>query len=185
MQGKKEILEISEETLVKGCMENDRKIQELLYRKFSREMYNICLAYEDDRDKAKDILQEGFIKVFRSILTYDKQGSLKGWIRRIITNTAIDHWRRSSKESQLLNIDILTSEDQPFESPGTSFNCTDIMNQVRKLPPGARLIFNLYALEGYSHKEIAERLNISEGTSKSQVNRARQILQQSLGDYIK
>ncbi|MFZ0472017.1 MAG: RNA polymerase sigma factor [Bacteroidales bacterium] len=184
MQEKREILEISDEMLVKGCIKNDRKIQELLYRKFSREMYNICLAYETDRDEAKDVLQEGFIKVFRSIETFDKQGSLKGWIRRIMTNTAIDHWRISSKEDKFISIDFLTPTDQPVESPVTSFNCSDIMNQVSRLPSGARLIFNLYALEGYSHKEIAEKLNISEGTSKSQVNRARQLLQQNLGDFI-
>jgi RNA polymerase sigma factor (sigma-70 family) len=184
MRVNKEIHEVSDELLVNGFMKNDRKIQELLYRKFSRDMYNICLTYENDRDKAKDILQEGFIKVFRSIKAYDNQGSLKGWIRKIISNTAIDHWRKSSKEFDLLSIDDLSSRDQPFESPGTSFNCSDIMILVNKLPAGAKLIFNLYALEGYSHKEIAEKLNISVGTSKSQVNRARQLLQQSLGDFI-
>jgi RNA polymerase sigma factor (sigma-70 family) len=183
MDKKNEIEEISDDNLIDGCIKNNRKIQELLYRKFSREMYNICLAYEKNRDEAKDILQEGFIKVFRSIKTFDRQGSLKGWIRRIISNTAIDHWRRSRKEFQLLNIDMLTFKDQPFESPSTAINCSDIITQVNRLPSGARLIFNLYALEGYSHREIAEKLNISEGTSKSQVNRARQLLQLKLGDF--
>jgi len=184
MQGKREISGMSDETLVEGCLKNDRKMQELLYRKFSREMYSICLAYENDRDEAKDILQEGFIKVFRSIKTFDRQGSLKGWIRRIITNTAIDYWRSSSREDQFLSIDFIKSTDQPFETPNTSFDYSDIMNQVSRLPSGARLILNLYALEGYSHKEIAEKLSISEGTSKSQVNRARHLLQQYLGDNI-
>jgi RNA polymerase sigma factor (sigma-70 family) len=185
MEGKKEIQGISDETLVKGCLKNDRKIQELLYRKFSREMYSICLAYESDRDEAKDILQDGFIKIFLSIGTYDNQGSLKGWIRRIITNTAIDYWRRSAKEYNLLSIDSLPYHDHPSDPPNSSMNCSDILDQVRKLPSGARMIFNLYALEGYSHKEIAEKLKISEGTSKSQVNRARQLLQQYLGNAFK
>jgi RNA polymerase sigma factor (sigma-70 family) len=185
MEGKKEIQEISEETLVKGCINNNRKIQELLYRKFSSEMFSICVAYENDRDKAKDILQDGFIKVYRNIESYDNQGSLKGWIRRIITNTAIDHWRKSLKENQFLSIDALAFKDQPFDQSSTSINCTDILNQVSKLPSGARMIFNLYALEGYSHKEIAEKLKISEGTSKSQVNRARQLLKQYLGNSFK
>jgi RNA polymerase sigma factor (sigma-70 family) len=162
-----------------------KKYQKRPYRKFSCEMYNICVAYENDRDKAKDILQDGFIKVFRSIKTFDDQGSLKGWIRRIITNTAIDHWRRSLKGTQLLSIDALTSHDQPLDLPCTSIYCSDIMNLVSKLPSGARMIFNLYALEGYSHKEIAEKLKISEGTSKSQVNRARQLLQQFLGNSFR
>jgi RNA polymerase sigma factor (sigma-70 family) len=182
MEEKNDIYEISEENLVIGCIKNDRKIQELLYRKFSGEMYSICVAYENDRDKAKDILQDGFIKVFRSIKSYENQGSLKGWIRRIITNTAIDHWRSSLKENQFLSIDALTSKDQPQDSPCTSIHCSDIMNLVSRLPSGAKMIFNLYALEGYSHKEIAEKLKISEGTSKSQVNRARQLLQQYLGN---
>jgi RNA polymerase sigma factor (sigma-70 family) len=182
MDRNKEILEISEEILLKGCINNDRKIQELLYRKFSGEMYSICISYEKDRDKAKDILQDGFIKVFRCIKSYENQGSLKGWIRKIITNTAIDHWRSSLKGNQFLSIDVLTSKDQPLDSPCTSINCSDIMNYVSRLPSGARMIFNLYALEGYSHKEIAEKLKISEGTSKSQVNRARQLLQQYLGN---
>ncbi|MRS02935.1 RNA polymerase sigma factor [bacterium] len=184
MKVEKEIQEISDEELVMGCVMNDRKSQEMLYRKFSREMYNICLAYENDRDKAKDILQEGFIKVFRSIKTFNKKGSLKGWIKRIMANTAIDHWRVSSNEDQFLSIDLLTPGDQPFESPNTTLNCSDILSQIGRLPSGARLIFNLYALEGYSHKEIAEKLHITEGTSKSQVNRARHLLQQYLGDNI-
>jgi RNA polymerase sigma factor (sigma-70 family) len=182
MKESKDILELSDEILIKGCLKNDRKIQELFYKKFSGEMYRICLAYENDRDIAKDILQDGFIKVFRSIETYDNQGSLKGWIRKIITNTAIDHWRRSSKATMFLDIDALTLQDLPFDLPSTSIYCSDIMNEVSKLPSGAKMIFNLYALEGYSHKEIAEKLKISEGTSKSQVNRARLLLQQYLGN---
>jgi RNA polymerase sigma factor (sigma-70 family) len=185
MEGRKEILEISEETLIKGCLKNDRKMQELLYRKFSRELYSICLAYESDRDDAKDILQDGFMKIFLGIGSYDNHGSLKGWMRRIITNTAIDHWRKSVKGNNLLSIDTINYQDHPFDIPNTSIDCSDILNMVSKLPSGARMIFNLYALEGYSHKEIAEKLKISEGTSKSQVNRARQLLQQYLGDTFK
>lgn len=183
MQGKKEIQEIADETLVIGCIKNDRKMQELFYRKFSVEMYNVCLIYEGDRDKAKDILQDGFIKVFRTIRSYDNKGSLKGWIRRIITNTAIDRWRKSSKEDKSFSIELLSSADQPLDQAVTAIYHNDIMMQVNKLPPGAKIIFNLFAIEGYSHKEIAEMLNISEGTSKSQVSRARQLLQENLGDF--
>ena len=176
--------DISEKILVEGCKKNDRKIQELLYRKFSGEMYNICLAYEDDRDKAKDILQEGFIKVFRSIQSFEYQGSLKAWVRKIITNTAIDHWRRNSKGYNLLSLDNITPADHPA-NPSPANDYSDILEQVNKLPSGARVIFNLYALEGYSHKEIAAMLDITEGTSKSQVNRARQILQRHLSKFFR
>jgi len=178
-------IDITEQMMVEGCKKNDRKTQEFLYRKFSGEMYSICLAYEDDRDKAKDILQEGFIKVFRSIRSFEYQGSLKGWVRKIITNTAIDHWRRTVKEYSLLRLDNISLTDQPVEPAHSSPDYSEIIDQVNKLPSGARVIFNLYALEGYSHKEIAAKLNISEGTSKSQVNRARQLLQQHLAGFYR
>lgn len=174
--------DITDKMLVEGCRKNDRRYQEMLYRKFSGEMYSICLAYEDDRDKAKDILQEGFIKVFRSIRTFEYQGSLKGWIRKIMTNTAIDYWRSSARSKFMLSIDSVDYSQHPA-SEEESNDYHDLIRYVERLPVGARVIFNLYALEGYSHKEIAEKLNISEGTSKSQLNRARQILQKHLSEY--
>jgi RNA polymerase sigma factor (sigma-70 family) len=174
----------SEKLLVEGCKNNDRKMQESLYRKFSAEMYSICLAYEDDRDKAKDILQDGFIKVFRNIGSFEFQGSLKAWVRKIITNTAIDHWRKNSKETGFFRLDAVASYDHPADEPVSVTDYSAIIDQVNKLPAGARIIFNLYALEGYSHKEIAARLNISEGTSKSQVNRARQLLHRYLSNFL-
>ena len=175
--------ELCDDDLIRGCRENNRKSQEMLYRRYARVMYNLCLIYENDRDNAKDILQEAFIKIFRNINSFDRKGSLKSWMKKIITNTAIDHYRKNYNESQLIPIESIVDPVSNEESIASILNTNDIISQVSRLPRGARMIFQLYAIEGYSHKEIADLLNISEGTSKSQINRAKQLLQQWIGDY--
>lgn len=176
---------ISDDALIEGCIKGNRKIQEELYRKYAKQMYQICLTYEPDRECAKDILQEAFVKVFRNILTHDKQSSLQGWIRKIITNTAIDHFRKVKiGEKRFINLDVIKKEDEPYAPEHLhSLESEDILNRIKQLPNGARLVFNLYSLEGYSHREISEKLGISEGTSKSQLSRAKQLLQEWLEDY--
>jgi len=173
--------ELSDDDLVRGCIENNRKSQEILYRRYARAMYNLCRIYESDRENAKDILQEAFIKIFRNIGSFDSTGSLKGWMKKIITNTAIDHYRKNNKETQLIPIENIVDPCSNEESIASILNTKDIFSQVNRLPHGARMIFNLYAIEGYSHKEIADLLHISEGTSKSQINRAKQLLQHWIG----
>ena len=170
--------EISDNDLIRGCRENNRKSQEMLYRRYARVMYSLCLIYENDRDNAKDILQEAFIKVFRNIGSFDNKGSLKGWIKKIITNTAIDSYRKNHNEVEFIPVEEIIQPISEEESATSILNTKDIISQVNRLPNGARMIFQLYAIEGYSHKEIAELLNISEGTSKSQINRAKHLLQQ-------
>lgn len=174
--------ELNDDEIIKGCRKNDRKSQELLYRRYARAMYNLCLLYENDRDNAKDILQEGFIKIFRNIGSFNSNGSLKGWMKRIITNTAIDHYRKSNIEAQFIPIDSTVQSLSNDESASSVLNTGDIISQVNRLPKGARMIFQLHAIEGYSHKEIADLLHISEGTSKSQINRAKQLLQHWIGN---
>jgi RNA polymerase sigma factor (sigma-70 family) len=173
--------EINDDDLIRGCRENNRKSQEMLYRRYARVMFNLCLIYESDRDNAKDILQEGFIKIFRSIDSFDRKGSLKGWMKKIITNTAIDHYRKNHNESQFIPIENIVQPFSNEESVSSILDTEDIISQVNRLPDGARIIFQLYAIEGYSHKEIADLLHISEGTSKSQISRAKQLLQQWIG----
>jgi RNA polymerase sigma factor (sigma-70 family) len=175
--------ELSDEDLIRGCRENNRKIQEMLYRRYAKTMYNLCLLYEGDHDKAKDILQEAFIKIFKNISNFDMKGSFKSWMKKIVTNTAVDHYRKNHNEVQFTPIENIIHPFSNEESIASILNTKDIISQVNMLPGGAKMIFQLYALEGYSHKEIAELLNISEGTSKSQVNRARQLLQQWIGGY--
>ncbi len=175
--------ELSDDDLIRGCVENNRKSQEMLYRRYAKAMFKLCLIYESDHDKAKDILQEAFIKIFKNIDRFNRQCSLKAWMKKIITNTAIDHYRKQHHETQFIPIENIVNPYSNEESVASILNTKDIISQVNRLPAGARIIFQLYALEGYSHKEIANLLNISEGTSKSQINRAKQLLQHWIGDY--
>ncbi len=175
--------ELSDDELIRGCLANNRRIQEMLYRRYAKPMYNICLMYERDRDEAKDILQEAFIKIFRNISSFNTQGSFKAWMKRIVANTAIDHYRKNYREPEFIPVEHSIHSFSSGESVDSILNTRDLISQVDRLPGGAKMIFQLYAIEGYSHKEIAELLNISEGTSKSQINRARQLLQKWIGDY--
>jgi RNA polymerase sigma-70 factor (ECF subfamily) len=175
--------EQSDDDLIRGCRENNRKSQEMLYRRYARTMYNLCLVYENDHDKAKDILQEAFIKFFRNIDSLDRKCSCKAWMKKIITNTAIDHYRKNYNGAELIPIEDISPPLSNEESIASILNTKDIISQVKRLPNGARMIFQLHAIEGYSHKEIAKLLNISEGTSKSQINRAKQLLRHWIEGY--
>lgn len=177
MENKKQI----EQELIKGCIKGDRKSQEEFYRIFASKMYTICLSYASKKDDAMDILQDGFIKAFRNIKKFSGEGSLEGWVRRIIVNTAIDYYRKNKKEISFLDSAEIQISDQGKENVFANFGLDDIIGYLNKLPEGARLIFNLYAVEGYNHREIAEKLNVTEGTSKSQFNRARTLLKEWMG----
>lgn len=170
----------TESELIKACLKNNRQAQETLYRQHASKMFHICLSYTGDRDTAKDILQESFIKVFKSMSDYHPDKSLEGWIRRIVTNTAIDYYR---KEKRLRYFEDSYDKTENVAMPANQYlkmNTDNVLQQVKRLPEGARLVFHMFAVEGYSHKEIAGKLNISEGTSKSQFNRARTLLQEWL-----
>lgn len=172
----------SDSELIQGCKNNDRKYQELLYRKFAKKMYGICLSYAKDRSMAQEILQDGFVKVFKKIDTFKEQGSLEGWIRRIITNTALDYLRQKSKLYEFIDDNKEVEEERLDNSILENINADGIFNLIKQLPEGAKAVFNLYAVEGYSHKEIAEKLEITEGTSKSQFKRARSLMKTLLRD---
>mgnify|MGYP006289994647 FL=1 len=172
----------SDSELVQGCRNNDRKYQELLYRKFAKKMYGICMSYTKDRSMAQEILQDGFVKVFKKIDGFREEGSLEGWIRRIITNTALDHLRQKSKLYEFIDDNKEVEEERLDNSILDKINADGIFNLIKQLPEGAKAVFNLYAVEGYSHKEIAEKLEITEGTSKSQFKRARSLLKTLLRD---
>lgn len=170
----------TESELIQACLKNNRQAQESLYRQHASKMYHICLSYAGDRDTAKDMLQEAFIKVFKNIGEFNPGHSLEGWIRRIVTNTAIDFYR---KQKRLRYFEEDSDEREGVSIPADQYlkmNTDNVLQQVKRLPEGARLVFHMFAVEGYSHKEIAGKLNISEGTSKSQFNRARTLLQQWL-----
>ncbi len=155
------------------CKSRDRQAQSELYKIFAPKMYAICLRYSRDQDEANDILQNGFIKVFNKCELFEGKGSLEGWIRRVMVNTAIENHRKN--KVKFISTDELSGHDMVLSSPSslTNLNYKDLLELIKKLPIGYRTVFNLYAIEGYNHKEIGEMLEISEGSSKSQLSRAR------------
>jgi len=162
-----------------------RILLKALYERFSRKMYGVCLRYTDDKDEAQDILQNGFIKVFENIETFKATGSLEGWIRRIMVNTALNHYRQDKASRLKVDLDSVDYMLEGSDNVGGELDAKELLKVIQTLPAGFRAVFNMFAIEGYSHKEIAEQLNISEGTSKSQYSRARAYLQKLLTDEKK
>ncbi len=167
--------------IIDGCLSGSRRDQELLYRRYSPRLYAVCLQYSGNTDEARDVLQEGFIKVFENLSAFSHEGSFEGWMRRIIVNTALERYRSKYYLNRIDDIDELA---EPMADPGTDdfsgLEAGDLLNIIMELPPKYRMVFNLYAIEGYSHKEIGGILKISEGTSKSNLSRARDILQKKV-----
>ena len=173
----------SETDLIKGCIDGNRQMQEVLYKKFSSKMYGVCLRYSGNVDDANDLLQEGFIKVFKNLLKFRGDGSFEGWIRRIFVNTSIEHFRKKVKLYNVTEVQENTIEDTDLNILDTLAE-KDIIILVNELAPGYKTIFNMHVIEGYSHKEIADILGITEGTSKSQLARAKGVLKKSLEKMI-
>ncbi len=158
-------------------------MQEELYRRYSPKMYAVCLRYAGNAEEAEDILQEGFIKVFKKLNSFRSEGSFEGWVRRIFVNTAIEHFRRKRYLMPVTEKEENTIEGK-YLSVLDDLAARDIMALVQDLSPGYRTVFNLYVVEGYTHKEIADMMGISEGTSKSQLSRAKVILQDMVKQFI-
>jgi RNA polymerase sigma factor (sigma-70 family) len=173
----------NEADLIEGCIRGDRKMQYELYERFAPKMYGVCLRYASSNEEAEDILQEGFIKVYKKIGSYRSEGSFEGWIRRIFVNTAIEHFRRKTYTQPITEAEENTVEGK-YLSVLDALAEKDIVQLVQQLSPGYRTVFNMYVIEGYSHKQIADELGISEGTSKSQLSRAKQILQDLVQKHI-
>lgn len=170
--------------IIKGCLAGDRRDQELLYRRHASKLFAVCMQYSGNDEEARDILQEGFIKIFENLANYKHEGSFEGWIRRIVVNTALEKFR---SKHNLFRIDDIDTISEPEANPDTEdyagLEAVDLLYIIRELPPKYRMVFNLYAIEGYSHREIGEMLNISEGTSKSNLSRARTILQKKVSSF--
>jgi RNA polymerase sigma-70 factor (ECF subfamily) len=173
----------SDTDLLEGCIRGDRKAQRELYNRFAPKMYGVCLRYAANAEEAEDILQEGFIKVFKKIGSFRGEGSFEGWVRRIFVNTAIEQYRKKTYLQPITEHEENTVEGK-YLSVLDSMAEKDIINLVQQLSPGYRTVFNMYVVEGYTHKQIAEQLGISEGTSKSQLSRAKQILQELVQTFI-
>ncbi len=170
---------ISEQALIKGCIAGKPQFQKRLYDLTKDKMFGICLRYAKGYHNAEDILQDGYVKVYLNIHKFRGDGSFEGWMRRIMVNTAIEHYRRSVSMYPILEVNtsgLNEVEDYTLEKMAAE----DLMAMVQDLSPGYRTVFNLYVVEGYPHKDIAKMLDISEGTSKSQLARARYILQDKI-----
>jgi RNA polymerase sigma factor (sigma-70 family) len=175
------IYRATEDELIQGCLKRDGASQQKLYDLFSRKMYAICLRYVRNPMEAEDILVTAFTKIFQKIDQYKSEGSFEGWIRRIIVNDALTHLRRA--RNMYLETDLEEADREPdYDQLSDHLEAEDLMNMIQQLPAGYRVVFNMYAIDGYTHKEIAEHLGISENTSKSQLSRARTYLQKMLAD---
>lgn len=164
----------TEEEMVKGCARNERFFQELLYRRFFASMMQLCLRYANDRSIAMEILNDGFLKVFKKIHTFQFKGSLEGWIRRIVFNTLSDYYKKHNKKLRFLDLE---DRDEPIpERALSNLYFEDIMALVEQLPDATKRVFVLYAIEGWNHREIAQQLAISQGTSKWHLSAARKKL---------
>ncbi|HEY4799471.1 MAG TPA: RNA polymerase sigma factor [Bacteroidia bacterium] len=171
---------MTDDELVKSCISKNPAAQKLLFDRFSRKMMGVCLRYADRSEEAEDMLQNGFIRVFEKIETFKGTGSLEGWIRKIIVNESLTYLRKNKSMKLAVAIDDVAYMISDNHGTGDNINEQDLLKMIQKLPIGFRTIFNMYAIEGYSHKEIAELLSISEGTSKSQYSRAKVHLQNML-----
>ncbi len=170
--------------IINGCLAGNRRDQELLYRRHAPKLFAVCLHYSGNDDEARDILQEGFIKIFENLPNYKHEGSFEGWMRRITVNTALEKFRSRHNLYRVDDIDMIPEPDsEPDSEDYAGLEANDLLDIIRQLPPKYRMVFNLYAIEGYSHKEISKMVNISEGTSKSNLSRARAILQRRIGSY--
>lgn len=167
------------QALIQGCIKQQPQAQRELYNRFAPNLMGVCYRYARDQANAEDILQEAFIKIFQKMKNYSDKGSLEGWLRRIVVNTAIDHIRKEKHYLKQMEInEAVTHEVQ--ESVLDQLEVEFLHTIIQELPPGYRLVFNLYAIEGYSHAEIGEKLKITESTSRSQYTRARALLKKQI-----
>ena len=167
-------------SLVIECVKGDSRAQRMLFERFSKKMLGVCMRYAKSTEQAEDVLQDGFIKVFSKLNDFKHDGSLEGWIRRIMVNTSLDQIR---KENKLMGNTSLDNVDYKLQNNAfvlENLAAKDLMKMVQSMPVGYKVVFNMFAIEGYSHKEISEHLGISENTSKSQYSRARAYLRARL-----
>lgn len=171
---------MDDNALVIACVKGDAKAQRMLFDKFASKMMSVCMRYANDTMEAEDVLQEGFVKVFGKLPDFKMEGSLEGWIRRIMVNTSLDALRRNKRNLGDTKLEDVEFKVTNFETATDSLMAEDLLKLVQALPDGYRVVFNMFAIEGYSHKEIGEILNVTENTSKSQYSRARAYLRAQL-----
>ena len=173
---------MTEQELIRQCLENNRVAQRELYQHFASRMMAVCYRYARSREDAEEILQESFVKVFTQLKKFRGEGSFEGWIRKIVVNTALQQIRKDMH--RMKDISFPDNLEVPGVHLSPSAEADELMDLIRQLPQGYRAVFNLYAIEGYAHKEIAEMLGINEGTSRSQYLRARAWLAKQLSPQL-
>lgn len=165
--------------LIEGCLQGQEKARRMLYERYAGRMLALCRRYVGDRDTAEDVMIQGFMRVFERIAQYSGEGSFEGWVKRIMINEALAHLRKA--KTMYLEVDIEKAEMEPdFGFMHGHLEAGELLGMIDRMPPGYKAVFNLYAIEGYNHREIAELLGINENTSKSQLSRARMYLQNRL-----
>lgn len=175
-----------EEKIVDGCISGKRRAQNQLYQKYAPGMLGVCLRYSKNLTEAEDILQEGFIKVFKNIKNFRKEGSFEGWIRRIIINSAITHINKNKISFKEIDEDKMDFPEQTETNETFAPVSQEVLlHLIQNMPEGYKMVLNLFVFEGYSHREISETLNISENTSKSQLSKARKYLKNKLKELNK
>lgn len=169
----------TEEALIAGCQKGNSKDQQVLFEKYAAKMLGVCRRYVKDADESEDVMISAFAKVFEKLDSFRFEGSFEGWLRRIMVNESLMYIRRN--KSMYLEVEIEKADREPdLARLSDQLEADDLLRMVQELPVGYRTVFNLYAIEGFSHQEIAEMMEISEGTSKSQLSRARALLQKQL-----
>jgi len=170
--------------LIDACIKGDRSAQKNLYDLFSKRMYVVCLRYTKSQQEAEDVMQDAFIKVFKNLKSYRGDSRFDYWIKRIVINTALNSQRKKLYMYPMVDINEVNS-NVDHNKALSDFSFEELLKMIRELPVGCQTVFNLFAIEGYSHKEIADMLEVSEGTSKSQFARARKLLQEKIAEEEK
>ena len=171
---------MDENQLIAGCLNGDRNCQKKLYDVYSRKMMGVCLRYAGDWETARDLLQDGFVRVFTSLDSYSGTGSFEGWMRMVFVNGALEYLRKRDVLRNAVEIESMYDLPDETETAVSKISADELMKIVQSLPEGFRAVFNMFAIEGYSHREIAEMLHITESTSRSQYTRARKWLQERI-----
>ncbi len=166
--------------LVDGCRRQDRTVQRQLYERFAGKLFVVCKRYIKDADEAEDVLQDAFVKIYRHIDSFRFECPLEAWLKRVVINTALKHLRKNKPWENPADVQEMAPLLPQADESLPALNYQYLLRLIQELPPGCRTVFNLYAIEGYNHPEIAEMLDIAEGTSKSQYARARSLLQDKL-----
>jgi RNA polymerase sigma factor (sigma-70 family) len=174
-----------DQALIRGCKEGDKDAFDGIYSRYSSVMYGICLRYARDREEAQDLLQEGFIRVYERIHQYSGEGSFEGWMRRLFVNMALDVYKKKKRESEQVLAFAAEMVPEEDDNPWPAVSEKELVEMIRQLPEGYRMVFNLFAVEGFSHKQIAAQLGISESTSKTQFFKARKQLRQQVEALVR